>query len=111
MDDDLKEQVSSCTMSPDTNNKDHSQCSRLYNNIQAAVAFLTESGARRQSSRVQILLKLIPQNPKFPIGMLIVYMYIIFYLRALCNCDSISACAQFCVGIVKILILFIFPKF
>uniref|UniRef100_A0A1X7TWB5 RZ-type domain-containing protein n=1 Tax=Amphimedon queenslandica TaxID=400682 RepID=A0A1X7TWB5_AMPQE len=71
MDDDLREQIHSCTMSPDTNNKDHSQCSRLYNNIQAAVAILAESGAKRQFSfvlRVQILLKLIPRNPKFPIA-------------------------------------------
>lgn len=71
MDDDLMEQFSTTnTTTLIVGTKDHSQCFRLYNSIQAAVASLMESGQQSSSAqRVQILLGLIPQSPTFPIGM------------------------------------------
>ncbi|XP_019860584.1 PREDICTED: E3 ubiquitin-protein ligase rnf213-alpha-like [Amphimedon queenslandica] len=57
---------------PASTTKEHSQCSRLYNCIQAAVASLIETGdSRKQTTaamRVEILLKYIPPNPSFPLG-------------------------------------------
>ena len=49
----------------------HSQCYRLYNCIQAAVARMVENDDTRKewaAHRVRLLLELIPQNPTYPLG-------------------------------------------
>ena len=47
------------------------ECTRLYNCIQAAVALAVGSNDSRKRSaiaRVKLLLHIIPQTPKFPLG-------------------------------------------
>ncbi|XP_019853235.1 PREDICTED: E3 ubiquitin-protein ligase RNF213-like [Amphimedon queenslandica] len=67
--------------------KQHSQCSRLYNCIQAAVASLIETGdSRKQTAaamRVKILLKHIPPNPSFPLDTKTFYGALVKHLRSL----------------------------
>ena len=49
----------------------HSQCYRLYDCIQAAVAKLVDKDDGRKewgAHRVKLLLELIPQYPEFPLG-------------------------------------------
>lgn len=58
----------------DVSTKKYFQCVRLYNCIQAAVASLMKTnGSETQAAsamRVKILLKQIPQNPSFPLGII-----------------------------------------
>ena len=49
----------------------HTQCCRLYDCIQAAVAKLVDKDEGRNewgAHRVKLLLELIPQHPTFPLG-------------------------------------------
>ena len=68
MDDDIMEEVNPPIVEV---KKNHLQCIRLYYCIQAALAKLTENYEEyKQSitSRVKILLSIIPQKPDFPLG-------------------------------------------